>query len=32
MVGGGWQCDIVADVVAAHNEGCGCVVEVEGWR
>jgi hypothetical protein len=31
MVGGGWECDIVVEVVAADNEGCACVVEVEGW-
>jgi hypothetical protein len=32
MVGGGWGCGIVAGVVEADNEGCGCVEEVEGWR
>jgi hypothetical protein len=28
---GGWERYIVVEVVA-DNEGCGCVVEVEGWR
>jgi hypothetical protein len=32
MVGGGWEYHIVAEVVAADDEGCGCVAEVEGWR
>jgi hypothetical protein len=32
MVGGGWECDIVAEIVAVDDEGCGCVAEVEGWR
>jgi hypothetical protein len=32
MVGGGWECDTMAEVVAANDEGCGCVVEVEGWH
>jgi hypothetical protein len=31
-VSGGWGCGIVAVVVTADNEGCGCVVEVEGWH
>jgi hypothetical protein len=31
MVDGGWDCYIVAEVVVADNEGCGCVAKVEGW-
>jgi hypothetical protein len=31
MVGVGWECDIVVEVVAADNERCACVAEVEGW-
>jgi hypothetical protein len=31
MVDDGWECGIVAEVVAADDEGCGCVAEVEGW-
>jgi hypothetical protein len=32
MVGCGWECYIVAEVVPADSEGCGCVVEVQDWR
>jgi hypothetical protein len=32
MVGGRWESGIVAEVVAADDEGCGCVAEVEGWH
>jgi hypothetical protein len=24
MVGGGWECYIMVEVVMANNEGCGC--------
>jgi hypothetical protein len=31
MVGGGLECYIVAEVVMADNEACGCMVDVKGW-
>jgi hypothetical protein len=32
MLDGGWEDYIAAEVVAANNEGCGCVPKAEGWR
>jgi hypothetical protein len=32
MVGDGWECGILVEVVVAGTEGCGCVAEVEGWH
>jgi hypothetical protein len=32
MLDGGWEDYIAAEVVAANNEGCGCVPKAEGWH
>jgi hypothetical protein len=32
MVGDGWECGIVVEVVVADAEGFGCVAGVVDWR